>query len=159
MPTILVGSPPLTRELLGEHIMAAVKIGITPAYAGTTLMRQLQAAMLRDHPRLRGNYSECTCCPKASTGSPPLTRELPVCSSIRSDFSRITPAYAGTTCHLQQIHAFCRDHPRLRGNYFTSAAVLPVVLGSPPLTRELPNFAKSYATFHRITPAYAGTTS
>ena len=32
-----LGSPPLTRELLANYLLYTVLIGITPAYAGTTL--------------------------------------------------------------------------------------------------------------------------
>ena len=71
-------------------------------------------------------------------GSPPLTRELHVLSIKTKDGDRITPAYAGTTGAASYHAWFCRDHPRLRGNYLKGLCRIMIFIG--------------------ITPAYAGTT-
>ena len=96
--TILAqGSPPLTRELPIDVYRDFAKDGITPAYAGTTAPFFANSLLIRDHPRLRGNYSSACLTIASISGSPPLTRELlnQVCSNFRR--YGITPAYAGTT--------------------------------------------------------------
>ena len=92
-----LGSPPLTRELLKVDIAYISVCRITPAYAGTTKIDNSTQWMVRDHPRLRGNYHLNAPIPANNSGSPPLTRELLIISLIRALLSGITPAYAGTT--------------------------------------------------------------
>ena len=133
--------------------------GITPAYAGTTIISFGCFPPVRDHPRLRGNHNRKWLWPWIWWGSPPLTREPRLNAGKTANTSRITPAYAGTTfCSCNACIAGV-DHPRLRGNH-PLRDVLPLpCLGSPPLTRE-PRFKKP-VLFPKlgITPAYAGTTS
>ena len=52
----LLGSPPLTRELLMRRMNLNTRTRITPAYAGTTDCPAHFRTGWRDHPRLRGNY-------------------------------------------------------------------------------------------------------
>ena len=51
-----------------------------------------------------------------------------------------------------------QDHPRLRGYYTVSQAVITDQLGSPPLARVLRIYQGGTAMLMRITPACAGTT-
>ena len=53
---------------------------------------------------------------------------------------------------------FTRDHPRLRGDYGTSARSKCAERGSPPLTRGLLMSPRVWKAATGITPAYAGTT-
>ena len=71
----------------------------------------------------------------------------------------ITPAYAGTTNVKPTPDMLPEDHPRLRGNYYSSPKPFASPIGSPPLTRELPSAYPSFTPFFGITPAYAGTTN
>ena len=132
------GSPPLTRELQRRSARHDCRLGITPAYAGTTTIKDFMVRRRRDHPRLRGNYVCVRRSSKNLTGSPPLTRELPSLWAAVLSCSGITPAYAGTTPALPQ-----------------SVLLAP---GSPPLTRELPEAVRQHGRTAGITPAYAGTT-
>ena len=91
------GSPPLTRELLRGGKRRYARMGITPAYAGTTSYNFSSITYSWDHPRLRGNYSHLESLIKTSIGSPPLTRELQNRQRFSQACYRITPAYAGTT--------------------------------------------------------------
>ena len=91
------GSPPLTRELLMLACYCHACMGITPAYAGTTLTADGSERLERDHPRLRGNYLPPALRRFLILGSPPLTRELHSAPSFHPTRSGITPAYAGTT--------------------------------------------------------------
>ena len=131
------GSPPLTRELLSAVTYRHGWARITPAYAGTTLIRKLASKTSRitpayagttsgewigdvnkrDHPRLRGNYLMQRRPHCMRMGSPPLTRELLSAVIFRHGWVRITPAYAGTTICNCVCSVSPRDHPRLRGNY------------------------------------------
>ena len=68
------GSPPPTR---GTPILSPLippKSGITPAYAGNTLLQSLSFLSLRDHPRLRGEHKAGIEEEKNNLGSPPPTR-------------------------------------------------------------------------------------
>ena len=152
------GSPPLTRELHLHSSKLYLCLRITPAYAGTTSIRFLLKILSWDHPRLRGNYIPFFNTSGTVTGSPPLTRELPSRFLTRLKRSRITPAYAGTTILIVTVCIFFRDHPRLRGNYFTVKGDKRNGAGSPPLTRELQWITRGIYGAIRITPAYAGTT-
>ena len=132
--------------------------GITPAYAGTTGYERNRCTFLGDHPRLRGNYVKPALEKVKPKGSPPLTRELRYIKSTYAPRNRITPAYTGTTFSTSLKLKRQQDHPRLRGNYLTLWGKMLSVLGSPPLTRELPT-SNGYVVNHfGITPAYAGTT-
>ena len=132
------GSPPLTREPPAKAGLSKSELGITPAYAGTTMLCTLRRASLQDHPRLRGNHYDLALLPTLLQGSPPLTREprgkvledLPDCG--------ITPAYAGTTCIPHKNRPQLWDHPRLRGNHLWRRRYNEPGEGSPPLTREPP---------------------
>ena len=131
------GSPPLTRELHALEKEQRKALGITPAYAGTTFTSLRKANTVRDHPRLRGNYSNTLLLLFLYQGSPPLTRELPIGTVAIGTVARITPAYAGTTVHSLWDMLQMKDHPRLRGNYVLRTLSSKRYLGSPPLTREL----------------------
>ena len=48
------GSPPRMREKRGTIERHRLKDGITPAYAGKTLLRILSGILSRDHPRVCG---------------------------------------------------------------------------------------------------------
>ena len=54
-------------------------------------------------------------------------------------------------------HQF-KDHPRSRGDHFSSGGWLMVHEGSPPLTRGPRIDEATSVTGRRITPAHAGTT-
>ena len=57
---------------------------------------------------------------------------------------------------LEEIFGAEKDHPRLRGEKGSYAAIYRAIAGSPPLTRGK-GVLPFYSIFlHRITPAYAG---
>ena len=152
------GSPPLTRELLMLACYCHACMGITPAYAGTTLTADGSERLERDHPRLRGNYLPPALRRFLILGSPPLTRELRYLDLVLVLVSGITPAYAGTTAIQSGSGGYGQDHPRLRGNYAVGHFFKREISGSPPLTRELLLILFLCCPGQRITPAYAGTT-
>ena len=132
-----LGSPPLARGIHFLRKQSEPEIPITPACAGNTYQRSPERSVLRDHPRLRGEYEQKSqgerlakgsppACAgntieiiqfrmKKKTGSPPLTRGIPMHYSVKRAPGGITPAYAGKTPE--------------------SYAVLLIIQGSPPLAR------------------------
>ena len=79
--------------------------GITPAYAGNTIFAVL--------------FAKCV------EGSPPPTRGTLIYNALQLASSRITPAYAGNT-QGEVINELCDwDHPRLRGEHFSSSKLKP----------------------------------
>ena len=69
--------------------------GITPAYAGKSLLSSLSQLPPEDHPRLCGEKRTAMMLGYSTKGSPPPMRgkgNLPDCDPCHT---RITPAYAG----------------------------------------------------------------
>ena len=58
-PLLLLGSPPLTRGIPFPRNKIHAVHGITPAYAGNTWITMILNLIVRDHPRLRGEYNIC----------------------------------------------------------------------------------------------------
>ena len=96
--------------------MGAIK-GITPAYAGNTLLTDLAENLYRDHPRLRGEHQWITLQIVLMQGSPPPTRGTPTNAYVKAEFNGITPAYAGNTHRYSDKQHCFGDHPRLRGEH------------------------------------------
>ena len=93
-------------------------VRITPAYAGNTKQWGNTAKVGRDHPRLRGEYSTNEVGDTLTVGSPPPTRGILLIVEYSPVRFGITPAYAGNTLYKYIIVSACRDHPRLRGEYY-----------------------------------------
>ncbi len=95
----------------------------------------------------------------SARGSPPRTRgaQNPPPPARRSP--GITPAYAGSTDRCPGPPRHVADHPRVRGEHTRPGRARHAGRGSPPRTRGArPPRGPHYPT-HRITPAYAGSTS
>ena len=71
-----LGSPPHTRgiRLLKPNAIAAV--AITPAYAGNTIYAPCSLFYIKDHPRIRGEYTQSNWATRGGLGSPPHTRGI-----------------------------------------------------------------------------------
>ena len=105
------------RGLLFDEVLDDVKVGITPAGAGTTRIVTEQMDTIRDHPRWCGDYDKIKYLRKRNEGSPPLVRGLLTALLEDTGWQGITPAGAGTTATLILIKAPFRDHPRWCGDY------------------------------------------
>ena len=92
-----MGSPPPMREIRRKSNQTMMMIGITPAYAGNTLLRDYSEDAKEDHPRLCGKYRFLLCRVTIGLGSPPPMREILIGCGVFSVVSRITPADAGNT--------------------------------------------------------------
>ena len=129
------GSPPHTRGTRDFDHKDKQDSGITPAYAGNTIVKILKNVKKKDHPRIRGehdckNFEECE-----KEGSPPHTRGTLNRYEVKKVRIRITPAYAGNTPteHISLTNK--EDHPRIRGEHNTSPTFFTDMRGSPPHTR------------------------
>ena len=152
------GSPPLTRGPRAPRQGCNAPSRITPAHAGTTASPNVMYAVMRDHPRSRGDHSRLLPWNSFVPGSPPLTRGPPQAPRGRGESIRITPAHAGTTWRAPGRPRACPDHPRSRGDHLYDDAVRYTLLGSPPLTRGPQIRFSRNLTRRGITPAHAGTT-
>ena len=91
------GSPPLARGVPLPPEREMHSDGITPACAGSTMRMNAPGWEFRDHPRLRGEYSNDLGHATAIPGSPPLARGVRIDTSVASADEGITPACAGST--------------------------------------------------------------
>ncbi len=175
----ILGSPPLTRGQRRRLCDGLSQLGITPAHAGTTILRLAAIQLPEDHPRSRGD--NCLWCRRrrarpwitpAHAGTtlpnmckkmtcrdhPPLTRGqrrpgVPLFVDVR-----ITPAHAGTTGSYGRRPHRAQDHPRSRGDNEEQTDSVQLTVGSPPLTRGQPVSKNALVLLSGITPAHAGTT-
>ena len=72
---------------------------------------------------------------------------------------RITPACAGSRCHVSPQAGFRQDHPRIRGEQYFGIFYLATEQGSPPHTRGAVICPLSSVIGLGITPAYAGSSA
>ncbi len=132
------GSPPHARGALVMMVPLPFRTGITPACAGSTLIRHSYPSLAADHPRMRGEPSPAEPKPGRTMGSPPHARGAP----------RSPPRRRGNP----------PDHPRMRGEHTRSRVSVSVAGGSPPHARGARSGLRSHADYRRITPACAGST-
>ena len=130
------GSPPPMRGKAVVAGKAALRRGITPAYAGKSSGSWCQPLSNRDHPRLCGEKrnSESYCI--AKSGSPPPMRGKGSPANAAAIFFGITPAYAGKSILQPSFGKSNWDHPRLCGEKCRKTGRRKKLMG--------------------ITPAYAG---
>ena len=153
------GSPPLARGILVPEISQRPLARITPACAGNTHIMLPSGIIRWDHPRLRGEYFIDDYDTMCDEGSPPLARGIRNRNSTVLPSMRITPACAGNTLFCRFHSPTCKDHPRLRGEYYaTDFGYLPYT-GSPPLARGIQATIMYHWQFAGITPACAGNTT
>ena len=150
------GSPPHTRGKVPGPLQSGKEMGITPAHAGKSTSWVYPNAIIKDHPRTRGEKPSARCLPLNTVGSPPHTRGkalvLPPCPGVPG----ITPAHAGKRSR-SLIHSPGReDHPRTRGEKFLIFTKRGRKMGSPPHTRGKDKVAGNHGVGSGITPAHAG---
>ena len=111
----IFGSPPRMRGKVAYTDLQRPSPGITPAYAGKSLLKLLHHVGLRDHPRVCGEKAYSLVINGSEWGSPPRMRGKGTkrCSSRRG--GRITPAYAGKSKRIAPSSVLFGDHPRVCG--------------------------------------------
>ena len=153
------GSSPHTRgarRLDPEHHH---RIGIIPAYAGSTRVDDVADDGRGDHPRIRGEHGGTGIAQGADNGSSPHTRGAPSwCPRLRAGRG-IIPAYAGSTANTSKTRLGDPDHPRIRGEHERGPIGIPASEGSSPHTRGARSRGSTAWARRRIIPAYAGSTT
>ena len=134
------------------------EVRITPACAGKTRPCAQPCVHEGDHPRMRGEDPRMRPPVPGLLGSPPHARGRPTVKRFLPRVSGITPACAGKTHSLKNMHAHGQDHPRMRGEDILLRYLPRTGSGSPPHARGRPNTSFSSCTGSRITPACAGKT-
>ena len=133
-----LGSSPHTRGAPAARSPPLQRCRIIPAYAGSTCVGPPGVAGPGDHPRIRGEHRHPIRHTRRQLGSSPHTRGAPESKSLGGFFSRIIPAYAGSTSRRR----------------------LPActATGSSPHTRGARLAPTGPAGGRGIIPAYAGST-
>ena len=136
------GSSPHTRGARTASSAWLVRLGIIPAYAGSTRKPAAAVCPSRDHPRIRGEHLVRGCPIASPRGSSPHTRGAPHGTRRKPATTGIIPAYAGSTTIDPWRKTRCRDHPRIRGEHSLLGLPFNSSLGSSPHTRgALPIFS------------------
>ena len=78
------GSPPHSRGILFDALRIRGGAGITPAFAGNTVISEMEICVLGDHPRIRGEYRTSHNPLFPSVGSPPHSRGIRIRDLARS---------------------------------------------------------------------------
>ena len=156
--TFDLGSSPLTRGIREKAERLCPISGFIPAHAGNTLRVFSGGAYSRVHPRSRGEYRPPGTSKRPITGSPPLTRGIPLVHVDTVRRHRFTPAHAGNTESLRSQWLLLQVHPRSRGEYSACLTSCHAFIGSPPLTRGIQTGENFEYTSSRFTPAHAGNT-
>ena len=92
-----IGSPPRMRGTLHVRRVLFAVDGITPAYAGNTLISGFAGRAVWDHPRVCGEHMLRLAGTAEHEGSPPRMRGTPDYDAQADIDAGITPAYAGNT--------------------------------------------------------------
>ena len=174
------GSSPHTRGAPVPLGIPAAPVGIIPAYAGSTCAAPWASQRRTDHPRIRGEHPPRRGAGPAQEGSSPHTRGAQSRPFSGVQVRRIIPAYAGSTLQVLAAVAAGADHPRIRGEHWSSSPsirisgwIIPAYAGSTYLRRHKGEKAADHPRIRgehgidkdaatqsmRIIPAYAGSTS
>ena len=109
------GSPPRMRGKDLSDNELQVLDGITPAYAGKSVIRISDGCLRRDHPRVCGEKAHLRKMSCLLLGSPPRMRGKGRCHHPVIFVDRITPACAGKSICALSRRCAQKDHPRVCG--------------------------------------------
>ena len=141
-----------------SRVSVAYRRGSSPLARGLRLNNAGIRHLRVDHPRSRGVYGDLVDRLRAAGGSSPLARGLLVQIDEVMSPIRIIPARAGFTRLPHRECHDCRDHPRSRGVYTSTANTTGWRVGSSPLARGLRPAVIRAIEQVRIIPARAGFT-
>ena len=154
----VAGSSPLARGLRGQPLHLRGELGIIPARAGFTALRDSVGDKWSDHPRSRGVYIAAHHRMPRGVGSSPLARGLLHLILNSPSITGIIPARAGFTSPSCSLRSMDWDHPRSRGVYLVGFRFFLVFYGSSPLARGLLLEIRDVDNDLGIIPARAGFT-
>ena len=150
------GSPPRGRGKVVLLCIVRFGQGITPAWAGKSVLRCLRMRRIRDHPRVGGEKLSLTVSVQHDMGSPPRGRGKGRILPCRVGAQGITPAWAGKSCSTTCYCCLNGDHPRVGGEKSLGFMLWQIWRGSPPRGRGKGPRPGSKPVLTRITPAWAG---
>ena len=130
-----LGSPPRMRGKVHDRGKVAVLLGITPAYAGKSMILADFKVWPLDHPRVCGEKVQTMLLRRFALGSPPRMRGKVKRNIFVALAHGITPAYAGKRNETCGVDGLNGDHPRVCGEKRVNARTCARVLGSPPRMR------------------------
>ena len=133
--TIGEGSSPRMRGALCFWCIILSRVGIIPAYAGSTLNRPTKRRYVRDHPRVCGEHESSGLLFRSTAGSSPRMRGAQHHLSRSRHRDGIIPAYAGSTCLCSSSYGRTWDHPRVCGEHLQHHDFDMLVKGSSPRMR------------------------
>ena len=133
-----VGSSPRARGTRREPSARATRHRIIPACAGNTTQGHKGRPSPPDHPRVRGEHATTAGGRFAPRGSSPRARGTPGPRARRGDVSRIIPACAGNTRTGPHRTRPAADHPRVRGEHYSTISATRKPAGSSPRARGTP---------------------
>ena len=93
------------------------RVGIIPAYAGSTWHTAYIPKPPEDHPRVCGEHLCTKKSLRVMTGSSPRMRGALPSSLGLAELSGIIPAYAGSTSGSSSATICAGDHPRVCGEH------------------------------------------
>ena len=111
------GSSPRMRGAHLRRRVLAQRVGIIPAYAGSTSSSSAAPTPSRDHPRVCGEHQRMNVRHELRRGSSPRMRRARYVQGEFIVFRGIIPAYAGSTRRLRVRLGGARDHPRVCGEH------------------------------------------
>ena len=152
------GSSPLSRGIRDGTVVERFTTRIIPALAGNTRRSTGLSSELKDHPRSRGEYFGPRSEMAATIGSSPLSRGIHMWLCEKNGVSGIIPALAGNTHSTASALTANADHPRSRGEYWSTGRAASSVLGSSPLSRGIRVALDGSVGGGGIIPALAGNT-
>ena len=151
-----LGSPPRGRGKVFFKALCEAAFGITPAWAGKSLFKQVWKMLQEDHPRVGGEKSPPLQQPSPSSGSPPRRREKGLGSQVTQLSQGSPPRERGKVVVSSMVTAPSRITPRMGGEKFTAYAKIWNEWGSPPRGRGKVLSARLNNLIDGITPAWAG---
>ncbi len=134
-PVVGRGSSPRSlgahRQLRRRH----ARLGLIPAFAGSTLTPPLPSTGPRAYPRVRGEHSACVPNSRCAGGSSPRSRGAPHRRSGLQGQPGLIPAFAGSTSQHSPAFTSPWAHPRVRGEPLINNLTEPAAWGSSPRSR------------------------
>ncbi|SCQ64128.1 Hypothetical protein PFR_JS9-2_2039 [Propionibacterium freudenreichii] len=140
-------------------MISVVCIGLTPAYAGSTLDVFGRPSPGGAHPRICGEHPSGRTALKQVRGSPPHMRGARDAAWDAAWGAGLTPAYAGSTWWPVRRSPSGRAHPRICGEHDFESLAQTLPGGSPPHMRGARHPYTECSGLCGLTPAYAGSTA
>ncbi len=129
------GSPPRMRGKGSGFSCRSCRSGITPAYAGKSVLPWVLHKRPGDHPRVCGEKALLGVVNVFTEGSPPRMRGKGVQRDCPLVGMGITPAYAGKRLRTFGPYGCPKDHPRVCGEKGRRTPQTAAAWGSPPRMR------------------------